>query len=126
MDEDKFDGVDEGFKDFNESDINEFKINPSYYLHTAILKSQECLISPDMKEGLLRFQFAVLHLESLCKASNLIDPSYNEDIEKFVNSKEYTDADKSNQRTILAIKKQELLTTYIFRNRTLTSPIELV
>jgi hypothetical protein len=123
----EFESIESDFKDFDDSEINDFKINPTYYLHTAILKSQECLMNPNLAEGLQRFQFMVLHLESLCKASSmLVGEQYYKDIKEYMNEDEYKNADKSQKSVLLAIKKQELLTTNIFRNRAVTTPIKLI
>lgn len=117
--------VDQDFETFDESEYNELKINPSYYLHHAMVKSQECLLDPNMESGLMRFQFMTMHLESLCKASNLIKDDYYTSIETYKDSEEYKKALKHHQPVILAIKKQELLTSLIFGNKSITTPLEL-
>jgi len=83
-------------------------------------------MNPDLKEGFVRFQFVVMQLESLCKASSqIVNDEYFKAVDEYKSTDEYKLADKKDQGVLLAMKKQELLTTSIFRNRSVTTPLHL-
>lgn len=119
-----FKKVEEGFDDFDDSSYADMRINSSYYIHLALVKSQECFLNPSLSDGWIRFQFITLYLESLCKSASLLDEKYDKLVAEYILSKEYIDSDTKFRSVVLSIKKQEFLTSAIFGNRTVVSSIK--
>lgn len=110
-------------EDFNATDI---KINPDFYIHNAIVKSQAALANPNMKEGFLQYRQFIEHIEVLCRAAGRLDKDYSSSIETFKESEEYTGAENESIKSArLANKKLELLMDNIFKNKTIFSSLKL-
>jgi hypothetical protein len=110
--------------DIDEVQGTDVKINPDFYIHTALLKAQTALSKDNMKEGMLQYRIIIEHIEVLCKAANMIPNTYDAEIEAFTKTdemqKEKEDFVKS---TKIATKKLELLMTAVFSHKTSTSPL---
>jgi len=122
---DDFSKIDDGFDDIgDDSSYADMKINPSYYIHLALVKSQECFLNPMLSDGWVRFQFLTLYLESLCRSASLLDDKYDTFVKSFSLSEEYLQSDVKYRSVLLSIKKQEFLTSAIFGNRTIVSAVK--
>lgn len=118
----EIDELEEKTVDTDEIMGTDVKINPDYYIHTALLKAQKALVKDNLKEGLVQFRFMVEHIEVLCLAAGMIDKEYNEAIELFKKTKEYKDADDTAKSVRLSNKKIELMMKAVFSQKTLTEP----
>lgn len=121
-----FDKYDAEIEDVDELAGTDVKINPDYYIHSAVLLAQRALADPDLKVGLLRFRMAVEHIEILCKASNMVDDVYAKEVDEWEKEqaekwKNISDTEKS---TKLANKKLELLMRSTFAHKVSTSPLK--
>lgn len=89
--------------DMLNTDIN---INPSFYIHTAILKAQQALLDEDFKSGFLKYRVFIEHIETICDANNMLPESYVKDIKEY---RETLDSDEelndSVKQTKIAHKK---------------------
>ena len=104
----------------------DIKLNPDFYIHNAIVKAQQALISEDLRSGLIQFRVLIEHVESLCRAGRLTDDSYDESIEEYKRSEEYSAEDDALiKKAKIANKKLELLMTEIFDNKTLTGHLKV-
>lgn len=124
-DEVNFGSIDAGFENFDEQEYSDLRINPSFYIHHAMLKSQECMLNPNFIDGMQRFQFMTILLEGLCRASNMIGEDYDNKIKLYKESSEYINEDQKSQRIFLALKKQELLANNVFNSRAITNPLKV-
>lgn len=97
------------------------KINPDFYIHTALLKAQSCLVKDDVKGGLTQFRILVEHIEALCVASNMLSQDYDDELVKF---KADLSGDGIVGDTKIANKKLELLLKEVFGHKVATSPMK--
>lgn len=111
--------------DVDEVNIADFKINPDYYIHTALLKAQESLASDNTKVGFLKYVIFVEHIETLCKAAKIVADKYNTAVKDFMNSKEYSDADEGVKGVRLANKKLGLMMDAVFSSKTIVDDLTL-
>lgn len=112
--------------DIDEIDGTDIKINPSFYLHLALLNCQKSLQKDDVKAGFLQFITIVEHTEILARSAGIIDQTnYDEEIKTFKTKEHYTKAVVGiPQDTRLANKKIELITKQFFKNTTLVAPLK--
>lgn len=118
---DQIDELDDKTIDADEIMGTDVKINPDYYIHTALLKAQKALVKDNLKEGLAQFRFLTEHIEVLCSAAGMIDEDYTKDIETFKKSDEYN-GDETKKSVRLSNKKIELMMKAVFNQKTLTEP----
>ena len=101
------------------------KINPDYYIHSALLKAQQALITEDVQSGFLQFRMLVEHIEVLCKAAKMLSGDYEETLKKFKETTEYMEEKKDYIKVArLANKKIELLMTEVFSSKISTDPLK--
>ena len=112
--------------DVNDSMENyDIKINPDFYIHSAILKAQTCLMKENQKEGFLQFVVLVQHLEVLAEAANRLGTDYKILIDDYCKSSEYLDQKDNLVKDVrLANKKIGLIMKEVFSNRTIIAPIK--
>lgn len=107
----------------NIGDMN-IRINPNYYIHTALIKAQQSLMlsayKGSIKDGITAFRIFIEHIEVLCKAADLLDSTYEKQIEDFKNSDEFKTSEKDIQEAKLANKKVEILMRQVFHRGALS------
>jgi len=111
----------EEYKD--EADTN-IKINPNYYLHNAILKSQNILMFSTAKgvidQGLIAYTIFVEHIETIAEAADMLkvkeeEKTYKEKIEDYKKSEEYKKLTDNNIKMArLSNFKLKLILTEVF------------
>jgi len=105
-------------EDFGSAEV---KVNPDFYIHNAIVKAQNCLLTDNIKEGFLKFRVFVEQIETLTDAANMIDKDYYEEIENFKKSEEYSkEEDYSIKHSKLANFKLGRLMTRVFNRKAIT------
>lgn len=114
--------VNDKILDIDELSGTDLKINPDFYLHNAIVKAQECLVKENMKEGFAQFRIMVEHIETLCKAANMLPENYEEQVKNF---KVDDEEDSLIKAVKIGQKKLEILMTEVFESKTLVSPLKL-
>lgn len=111
--------------DIDEVTGTDVKINPDFYIHSALIKAQQALTKENMKEGFIQFRVLVEHIEVLCKAANMLSDTYSKGLEDYKKSNEYIDeADNLVRASKLANKKLGLLMQEVFSNKVLTDSIK--
>lgn len=116
---------DSQIKDVDELAGTDLKINPDFYIHTGILKAQDALIKEDAKAGFLQYQIMINHIEVLCKAADMIDPEYYEELEKFKKSEEYKGSTDTLLKGVkLATKKLELMMGNVFKSKAIIDSVK--
>jgi hypothetical protein len=115
--------------DIDEVSIDETKINPDYYIHNAILKTQQALIKDDFEKGLLQYLILIDHVEILAKASSRLPSDYEVKIKNYL-AEISAPTNLSLTKTAdlpfmikIAHKKIELILTSCFKNKTSTDPL---
>lgn len=118
-----YDQYEDEIEDVSEIVGQDFKLNPDYYIHSAILKAQSALNDPDVKQGFARFRLFIEHIEGLCRAAGMVDEEkYLQEIDKYKKSDDYTKTE--NQGARLANKKIEILMRNAFSNKVGSSPLK--
>lgn len=69
--------------DFDVIGDTDIKINPDFYIHTALLRAQKCLLKDDVKAGFLSYKVFIEHIETLCSAANMLQEDYAEKIQEY-------------------------------------------
>lgn len=110
--------------DIDELIGTDIKINPDYYIHNAIIKAQQALVNPDVKIGFMQFRILVENIEILSKAAKMIPNDYDEQIEKYKKTDDYTTVKENIREVKLANKKMEILLTQVFGSKSSTSPLK--
>lgn len=105
--------------------IEDIKLNPDFYIHTALLKAQDALIKDNIKDGFAQYRVLIEHIEVLATASKIIEDAYKTDVEVFKNSDEYKNTDADTKSTVLANKKLFLIMRSVFRHKTATDSLVL-
>lgn len=60
----------------------EIKINPSFYQHLNLMKAQECLVSENIKGGMLQYFVNAEHMETLARSSGNLPEDYEAEYKK--------------------------------------------
>lgn len=112
--------------DVGELGIEDIKINPDFYIHTALLKAQDALIKDNIKDGFAQYRIIIEHIEVLATASKIIEEQYLKDVEDYKNSDAYNKiTDDFTKSTALANKKLYFIMRSVFRHKTATDSIVL-
>jgi Na+-transporting NADH:ubiquinone oxidoreductase subunit NqrF len=121
-----FNDYDNRIVDIDEVIGTDVKINPDYYIHSALIKAQQALIKDDVKGGFMQFRVIVEHIEILTRAANMLTPKYAEEVDKYKKTDEYSkEEDNFVRLTKLANKKLELLLIEVFANKVSTEPMKI-
>lgn len=116
---------DDDVRNVEDFESNEIKINPGYYIHLALVKSQYVLTKDNLKEGLVQFSMLVNFMEGICRsANNLLDEDYDKEVKEYVESLD-NDLRGETREAKIANKKVELLLRRIFGNADLSSPLRV-
>jgi len=106
-----------GFEDIMDTSV---KMNPNFYIHTAILFSQKILTlsvanKGNINEGLIGYNILIEQMETIARASGLLNQVYDDTINNFKQSSEYLNDTTSMVRTSkLCNKKLELVLESVF------------
>jgi len=102
------------------------KINPDFYIHTAILKAQNCLQKDDATSGFLQYGLLIDHIEVLCRSAGMISEDYDKSLQTYRSSLEYAQETKPALKIArLATAKFELLMREVFNRKTLKGALKL-
>lgn len=115
---------------FDEGDILEgqdLKLNPEFFIHMAVLKSQQALLKDNLKEGLMQYRLLVEQVEIVCRSAGIVDDKgYEENLKKFKEREDYRgERDALVQHALLAGEKLRLLLEFVFSSRVSTSPLRM-
>lgn len=101
-------------------------LNPRYYLHFSVLKLQNCFLTTDLKEGIVRFNLLVNHIETIAIAAALIRDmdNYKESINKENPETKEEKKDIYIEHKI-ANTKLRLILKEVFINREMRLPMNL-
>lgn len=112
--------------DIEEVQGTDVKINPDFYIHNALLKAQNALISEDPRAGFLKYRIIIEHIEVLCIAAGMLSEDYKTVLDKFKKENEayIKEKDELTKSVLLANKKLLLLMSEVFTNKTLTTPVK--
>ena len=106
--------------------IEDIKLNPDFYIHTALLKAQDALIKDNIKDGFAQYRILIEHIEVLATASKIIEDAYKLDVENYKTSDEYKNiTDEFSKSTALANKKLFFIMRSVFRHKTATDSLVL-
>lgn len=112
--------------DIDEVVGTDIKINPDYYIHNAIMSAQKALADENLAEGIVKFRIFIEHIEVLSRSAGMLQHSkYEEEIEEFMKTEEYTKTEEKLQSAKLANKKLELLMKRVFQNKPIADSISL-
>lgn len=114
------DNIYSGVFDVEDVEDTNIKINPDFYIHNAILKAQQALLHPDMKEAHIRYSLFVEHIEMLCRAAKKIDTDYDSRIAQYKNDEEYKNSVDLIKQAKLANKKLGLIMDAVFDQKPMT------
>jgi len=126
MDKEDYNKYEEKIIDVDEVEGTDIKITPAYYIHLALTQCQQAMALDNAQERIYAYRMAVDHLESVCIAAGLTDDDYVEIIKKITQSNDYQNEDKDYKKTfIIAKAKYRELTTRVFKNQTITTPMKM-
>lgn len=124
MENDNFDKYDDEIIDTDALKNTDIKINPDFYIHTALLKAQSTLQKDNMREGFLQFVMYIRFIEALCKANKLLDDEYLQNIKSYENNEKHSQEKDITIRMLnLALYKLELIMGIVFGSKTLTDSL---
>jgi hypothetical protein len=111
--------------DIDEIEGTDIKINPAYYMHTALVGSQRALANTDLIVGMIQFINIIEDLEGILISNKLIPADYDTQIAEYKKKEEVTKLKDSTQQLFkIAIFKKRLLQAAIYSNVTLTMPMK--
>lgn len=115
---------DDSMLDEDSLEQTDIKINVSFYIHTSLLKMQDCLIKDNARDGFLQYQSMIRHLEILTKSSKIISTEYEEKLKVYLESQEHKDIKESDLKAMkLHEKKLLFILEDVLQNRTLTTKL---
>lgn len=116
--------------DEGEFDSVDMEVKPSFFAFRALKKYQDCLEAEELNKGLAKAIIQIEHIESICKAANLLDDSFEEykknieiDMEKELKEKEKYD-DKIYIRYKYKSKILEKVMSYLFESKEISNSLE--
>lgn len=102
----------------------DLKINPDYYIHTALLKAQQALLNEDTRAGFLQYWVLIENIETLCKSAKMLPDDYEDKVKDFEKGESYTkETDRSAKMAKLANYKLGLLMEQVFSHKTISAPL---
>lgn len=116
--------------DFDEESWSGGDVDLNYFLKRGIAQAQTVLSKVGekgtMAQSILTYSIVVGQLESLAKAKKYIKEDYDEKIEKFLKSKQYTEAKRDEMKwAMLANKKFHLIVHGIVDEEPVDTPLTL-
>lgn len=104
--------------------FTDIKINPDFYIHSAIVRAQQALTKENLQEGFLQYRILIEHIEVLVKSAKFLPLDYEKQIKEYQASYEYKKEDKGHVRGVkLANFKLNLIMSEVFGRKTDTNPI---
>lgn len=110
--------------DLDELPGTDSKITAVYYLHLIITKIIHCMSKDDTKLGLLQTRMLVELAEIIAEKDSKIPQDYKEQVQKYIESKEYKDSTPESRSNKLANHKLKLICGELFKQQTLIMPIK--
>lgn len=123
MEKKKYDDYEKEIDEIGDFVGTDLKINPSFYIHNAILKAQEALKDEDIQQGVFKFRFFAENIEILAKAAEMIPNDYETKIADFIATDSYKKEDDLVKHFKLANYKMQLLLGRVFSNKVTTDPM---
>lgn len=103
----------------------EMEVKPEFHIHMALLGLTKCMTSDNIQEGFMKYRILVEHLQSICEATDKINPTtLNKEIDDFIKDKKI-DMNKEEDKIKVAQFKLKLLMKAIYSMRTDTSSINI-
>lgn len=124
MNKDQYEDYENELKDVGELIGTDININPSYYIHNAILKAQQALGDEDIKTAIVKFRFYCENIEILAKAGEMLPDDYEEKIKAFMSTEEYKKEEDLVRHFKLSNYKMQLLLGNVFTSKLSTSPMK--
>jgi hypothetical protein len=108
----------------------DLKLNPDFYIHTALLMAQKTLMYSVVKtsigEGLIAYSIFIEHLEVLCRAAKHLTEEYDKNIKEYLESQEYTETKRDDvKRAKIANKKLQFMMKDVFDKRKATIGLKI-
>ena len=126
MEEKDYNEYESKIQDVDEVEGTDVKINFDFYMHRALIKVQDCLTKDNIKDGLMQYRLLVEHMESLSRAAMVLTKDYDEKIDEFKKSSEYTkETDDFTKSTQLAKNKLSLIMNQVFSNKVALDSVKL-
>lgn len=121
-----FQRIDSDVDDEIDFDTN-VKINPTFYIHMAILKAQAILANPGVVENINSYFIMVEHLESLALSANILPSNHEDEMKKKIGELEKDAVSKSNPKILMgriANAKFKLITQEFFKSAPIKTKLE--
>lgn len=115
--------LDADFGDLEALGGTDIKINPDYYIHTALLRAQKCLLKEDIKAGFLAYKVFIEHIETLCIAANMLEENYEEKIDSFKKSLKDS-KDPLAKEIKISNEKLRLMMMAVFDRKEIRAPLK--
>lgn len=102
-------------------------INPSFYIHHAVVKAQKALIKDNVKDGFLQYRILVDHLEIICESAKMLPENYSKIIEDW--EKEHSEEKEAKDAWSYGVKKAHFklktLMGEVFSSNVSTNPMKM-
>lgn len=109
-----------------EVNTQDVKINPDFYVHNCLVVIQNSLANEDLNHGMILFRQNVEYLETMSRAWDRLPEGYDDIIEEYSKSEEYTKIiDRRTKSYVLARKKLGLILKNITDSMEFTIPLKL-
>ena len=130
VDPEDYNSYEEHIEDVDEITGTDVKINPDYYIHTAIVNAQQSLKEPNIKEAYVRFRIWIEHAQDLAEAANMITQDYLDRIKKIdeeiiseLGADDWASMPDYVKSARIASRKLKYLMKQVFSKKVATSPI---
>lgn len=126
---DDYNSYEDKILDVDEISGTDVKINPDYYIHTALLNAQKALNEPDIKVAYARFRMWVEHAKDLANAAGMLTSEFSADAKKLKAEllKEEPGLKNAADHVLMArvaSRKLELIMRQVFANKVTTKPLK--
>lgn len=115
--------LEEDYGDLDNLVCTDIKINPDYYIHTALLRAQKCLLKENITAGFLAYKVFIEHIETLCIAANMVEEDYEKNIEAFKKNLKPS-KDKLANDIKICNEKLKLMMTAVFDRKEIKAPLK--
>lgn len=124
MSKNSFNEMDDKIIDTDEISDFDVKINPSYYIHLALINLNKSF-DEKLEDSFVRYRHVVEHLEILCRSAGFVPESYDADIDNYKKSAEYSEeSDKGVKIAMLSRKKLSLMMQNVFKQRGISTSLK--
>ena len=118
-----YDGETPFIEELMDTNIN---VNPDFYIHIAIIKLQNALMSENLIEGLIKYRLLGEHLETLCRAANMLPENYDEQLSLYKETDEFKNAESNLiSHAKIANKKTEIILNMFFKKKPINQTLTL-